>query len=335
MKRWLPYLLAMLLIPAITESADAGVEKERIVYAVVLTNQTYVVGAPNPETGLFRSYDNGETWEHSGWKNVRAFGVTVPQTDEGKTIYLAAGNGVHKTENDGAFWRLQTDWQVTEVLDISLHPDEPEVVYIATAYGPFKSPDAGRTWSKIGQGMDQYYCTAILIDSGNKERLFIGGEDGLYRSVDSGASWIRHALEGTGVRTIVQHPIDHRTMYLGTEDRGIYRSRDGGDSWEPVNRGLTLQPIYTLALDPDNPAILYAGGWKTGLLASTNGGNSWTQTRGELAGESIVSLAVHPDSPEIVFAGAYHRGLYRSDTGGRTWRHVGLNRADVWRIIIQ
>src|SRR5690606_35842277 len=101
----------------------------------------------NAASGFYRR-DAAGAWVHSGWQNVRCAGLALDPRDR-RTVFLACGNGVLRSRDGGASWRVTTDWRVTEVLDVALDPFAPGSVYAATAYGPWHSADDGETWQPL------------------------------------------------------------------------------------------------------------------------------------------------------------------------------------------
>jgi photosystem II stability/assembly factor-like uncharacterized protein len=327
--------VAAAILPGNAKEESNDAVNEYVIHMAVLSNASYVVGAQNPEAGIFRSYDNGHSWEHTGWKNTRAFAVGIGPMQSGETLLVAAGNGVLKTTDGGSFWRLTTDWRITEVLDIAFNRDDPTVVYIATAYGFYRSTDGGETWKRPDDGLHNVYISTLMVDENDANIVYAGGETGLYISRDGGITWTLSHFKGMEVRSIVQNPAAVDVMFVGTEYDGIYRSTDGGTTWSPSGTGFPDRPIYAIACDQQNPGIVYAGGFQTGLYRSTDGGGSWKRTGGAVSDKTIMTIAVHPADTNILFVGTYMNGIYSSPDAGRTWRQAGLPRADVWDIKIR
>jgi photosystem II stability/assembly factor-like uncharacterized protein len=310
-------------------------QHQPVVYVPVVSSELFIVGAPNPQTGLFLSRDNGRAWDHTGWKNIRAFGVAVDPHSDGETIYIASGNGVIKTEDGGESWRLMTDWRITEVLDVRIDRVETENVYIATAYGAFRSSDGGWTWTEQNEGLLQTFLNVIRVDTENPEIIYAGGESGLYRSADRAGTWEHIGFTHMPVRAIAQSRTSPDVLFVGTEDDGIFRSNDRGKTWERLRNGLRHGTFYTISLDPTNDAVIYAGGYETGVYKSADGGNSWRRFTAGLTDLNVPAVAVHPTQNDIVFAGTNGGGLFRSVNGGRTWEKVGLHSAEIYSIEIE
>lgn len=213
--------------------------------------------------------------------------------------------------------------------------------------------DSGR-WEKLTAGLpDEVEARCIALGPGGA--VYVGTQDGPYRSTDAGASWRKLALPGKEalVWSILLDPTDPRTIYVGTQGTTMYRSRDGGESWteltppEPLGMVKMSFPcrVIRLALDPSDPRRLYAGLEVGGVLMSRDGGDSWrgcneglleftkeprlrsrivsdTETEGMMDSHA---LEVSPAEPGTVFL-ANRMGLFRSGDGGMRWHEIGIAR---------
>ncbi len=327
--------LLVLIVCVLSFNRQSAAQQDPIVYVPVVSSELFVVGAPNPQTGLFYSRDDGQTWDHTGWKNIRAFGVAVDAHSNGDVIYIASGNGVIKTTDGGDSWRVMTDWRVTEVMDVQVDYNDPDHVYTATAYGVFRSVDGGWTWTEQNDGLLQTFLTVIVMDRKNPDILYAGGESGLYRSTDRAETWEHIEFDGKPVRAIEQSIHSPELFLVGTEDDGIFRSNDYGATWERVRNGLQHETFYTIQFDPIDDNIIYAAGYDTGVYKSVNGGTTWQRFTSGLTNRNVPAVAVHPKNNNIVFAGTNGGGLFRSMNGGRTWQHVGMKSAEIYSIKIQ
>jgi photosystem II stability/assembly factor-like uncharacterized protein len=309
--------------------------QESTVYMSVVATKSFTVGAANARTGIFFQHPSEDTtWEHMGPNNARAFGVAVhPGTDQ-QVIYLAAGNGLHKSSDGGKTWRITTGWQITEVQCVYPDPRDADAVYLACAYGIFRTVDGCATWTECNSGLATKFSTCVLIDIARPGIVYCATEGGAYRSTNSGASWSRMNLSVSGIRTIVQNPKDPDVLMVGTEENGIYRTTNGGKWWTKCEAGIDHPTFYALAFDPQDPATLYAAGYVTGIYKSTNGGDSWKRMNNGLTVMTFHSLAVDPRRSDRVYAAAYWGGLFRTDDGGLSWRRVGQPESQVWTVTI-
>jgi len=310
--------------------------QESTIYVSVLTNRLFVVGAPNSQTGIYYQRPSEDTtWHHLGTKNIRAFGLAVHAPARGQLIYIASGNGAHRTLDGGKSWKVTTGWEITEVLAVSIDPRDEKTVYLSTAYGIHKTRDGGATWQQVNLGLVDPFSTSVIVDHANSHTIYCATEGGVFGSVDGAQSWQRLGLSVTNIRVIAQHPRDPQMLVAGTENNGIYISRDGGKVWTKSEVGVDHNAFYAIVFDSNQPEIMYAGGYVSGVYKSTNGGKSWVGYHEGLTNLNIHSLAVDPANSNRVYAGTIWSGIFRSDNGGVTWRKAGLSGAQVWTISMQ
>jgi photosystem II stability/assembly factor-like uncharacterized protein len=147
----------------------------------------------------------------------------------------------------------------------------------------------------------------------------------VYESRDGGQTWAAR-WEGLGLSTeiisLTIAPHQPQTLYAGGT-QSLFKSRDGGLSWQPVGPELDGQTVFTLLVDRTNPDWLYAGATQ-GVYRSTDAGQSWKPWGGGLEGITVTALAFHPQQGTVVYAGTKYRGVYRSGDGGRTWQPASL-----------
>jgi photosystem II stability/assembly factor-like uncharacterized protein len=270
------------------------------------------------------------------WRCIGPFrgGRTVAITGvphQPSVFYMAAVNGgVWKTTDFGNTWYPIFDEQDTgSVGAIAIAPSDPNILYVgsgeglqrpdlATGDGFYKSTDAGKTWKHLGL-RDAQQVTAILVDPQDPNRLFV-------------------AVEG--------HP------YGPNEERGVFRSTDGGQSFQKVLYKDANIGAADLAFDPGNPQTVYAVLWAarvapweirsgesfvakgSGLYKSTDGGSTWRQITNGLPSSDDgalgrIGIAVAPSHPNRVYASVEAKknpGVYRSDDGGESWQLINSDR---------
>jgi photosystem II stability/assembly factor-like uncharacterized protein len=246
---------------------------------------------------------------------------------------------------------------------------QPSVFYYgATGGGVWKTTDGGINWESVSDGsvFGTGSVGAIAVSDSDPNVVYVGmGEspirgnvshgDGVYKSMDAGKTWKRIGLEDTRqIPRIRVHPKNPDLVYVAAlghvwgpnEQRGVFRSKDGGKTWEKVfSRGNKAGAI-DLILDPSNPNTIYAGFWEvyrkpwtlesggpgSGIFKSTDGGDTWTElTRNPGMPRGVVGkvgIAVSPANPERVWAivEAEDGGVFRSDNGGQTWTKVNEER---------
>jgi photosystem II stability/assembly factor-like uncharacterized protein len=253
----------------------------------------------------------------------------------------------------------------------ALDTDYRHVLVASASGGVFKSTNAGMSWDAIfddyGAGsigsvaMFQPKPDIIWVGTGESaNRNSSGFGDGIYKSTDGGKTFDHMGLETTHqIAEIAPHPTDSNIVYAAaighlwgySGDRGLFRTLDGGKSWQKVTGGLPddgKTGCTEIIFHPTNPNILFAGfyhrlrqpasfvsgGEQGGLYKSTDGGQSWKKiTQGLAKGASgMIDISIHISNPDIMVM-AYEAdenlpedepgtGVYRSDDGGETWRHL-------------
>lgn len=307
---------------------------QETVYMAVLSSRKHRLNvSDNPIVGLFVSTDAGETWKQRGWQEyIRTFYV---EAGADKTIWSACNNGVLRSTDGGAHWRITTGWEITEVLKVDVDPGNPSTVYAATAYGIFKTTDGGSIWKEKKIGLTLPFTSDVVVDRRQSKQVFAGTEEGVFRSQDGGDAWSLAGLRGKGIRTIIQDPVDPKVLWTGTEEDGVYRSTDGGRRWNQLNKGLNHRPVYAIAVDPKNPSIAYVGTHDGGVYRTTNAGKEWKQKSDGMKNLVVHSLAILPSNPSILFAGTLNGGLYRSTNGGMSWEFNSQDEGQVWGLSVQ
>lgn len=246
--------------------------------------------------------------------------------------------------------------RVTAVSGVRHHPN---VYYLgATGGGVWKTEDSGVTWRPVSDGdVNRGSIGAIAVAESDPDVVYVGtGEacvrsnfsegDGVYRSTDAGRTWTRVGLDSTRqIGRIVVDPSNAQIVYVAalgdvfgpSDERGVYRSRDGGRTWSRVLFVDENTGAVDLSIDPRSPAVLYAGMWQvrrrpwnldsggpgSGLYKSTDGGDTWRALTGGLpAGvKGRIGVAVSPVRSSRVWAivEAADGGVFRSDDAGATW----------------
>lgn len=265
-------------------------------------------------------------------------------------------------------WRLVGPFRGGRAGTVSGVVGNPNLYYMGTAGGGvWKSEDAGGTWESISDGFFGGSIGAVAVSQSDPNILYVGeGEQtlrgnvssghGLWKSTDAGKSWKFIGLRGSEhIARIRIHPTNPDVVYVAAignlwkpnETRGVYRSRDGGTSWERILYVSDKAGAGDLIMDPNNPRILYAATWQmkrngyrmdsggpdSRMFMSTDAGDSWTDIseRPGLPGFpwGIVGIAVSPVDSSRIWAiiEAADGGVFRSDDGGATWKKVNENRA--------
>jgi photosystem II stability/assembly factor-like uncharacterized protein len=261
---------------------------------------------------------------HRGGRVTAVAGVV----QDSQVYYMGAtGGGVFKTTNAGLSWENISDghFNTGSVGHIAVAPSDPNVVVVGMGESPFRG---------------------VASSQG----------DGVYISTDSGASWRHAGLEDTAqISRIVIDPRDPDRFFVaaqgdiwaGSDDRGVYLTEDGGESFRKVLAGENdTTGAVDLRMDPNNPRVLYAAMWDhqrlpwlirsggpgSGVWKSVDGGETWEELTADLPGE-MGKIGVSPSAaqPGLVFAvieaADGQGGLYRSEDSGASWTQINSSRA--------
>jgi photosystem II stability/assembly factor-like uncharacterized protein len=266
-------------------------------------------------------------------------------------------------------WRSIGPFRGGRVTAVAGVASQPLVYYFgATGGGVWKTTDGGINWEPITDGtvFGTGSVGAIGLSDSDPNIIYVGmGEspvrgnvshgDGVYKSMDAGKTWKRVGLEDTRqIGRVRVHPRNPDVVYVAAlghlfgpnEQRGIFRSKDGGKNWERVLQRGNKAGAIDLVFDPTNPNILYAGFWEVyrkpwtlesggpggGIFKSTDGGDTWNEiTRNPGLPKGMVGkvgITVSPANPDRVWAivEAEDGGVFRSDNAGRTWTKVNEER---------
>jgi photosystem II stability/assembly factor-like uncharacterized protein len=282
---------------------------------------TLALSAQNIEPKYF----GGLRWRHIGpFRGGRTVGAAgIP--DQPNVFYIGVNNGgVWKTDDYGRTWRpIFEDQPTGSIGAVAVAPSDPNTIYVGSGEGlqrpdlsvgdgMYKSTDAGKTWQHLGL-RDGQQIPAILVDPRNPNRLFVA---------------------------VLGHP------YGPNAERGVFRSSDGGQTFQKVLYKGDLTGAVDLAFDPRNPQIVYAvlwqaqqGPWEngafsgpnSGLYQSTDGGTTWKQIGNGLPnyakdGLGRIGIGIAPNDGRRIYAMVEARGdsggVYRSDDGGANFRKV-------------
>jgi photosystem II stability/assembly factor-like uncharacterized protein len=268
--------------------------------------------------GLLTSLEWRSIGPYRGGRVVAVSGDPV----HSHTFYFGStGGGVWKTSDGGLFWENVSDgfFKRASVGGIAVAPSDPNVIYVGMGEATIRG--------NVSHG------------------------DGVYKSTDAGKTWTHLGLEDTrNIGKVRIHPTNHEIVYVAAlghahgpnEQRGLFRSRDGGKTWDRILYVNENVGIHDLSMDPNNPRILYAVAWAArrnpyqlisggegcGIYKSTDGGDTWneiTRNKGLPTGPiGKIGVAVSPAQTDRVYAivESKESAVYRSDDGGETWERL-------------
>ncbi len=320
------FLLLTLLLPACGKQEAAVVS-----IALHPTNPNIFYVATND--AVHKTRDGGRTWEQFPSFSARRVTTLAIDPKLPATVYAGTmGDAIYKSPDGGQHWlphNVGLKEHVSFVNEIIFHPDNTELVYLATTVGAFVSKDGGREWEERMAGMKEVHIvTCIAMDHRHPRVLYAGTTGGTYRSEDGGGSWqktnrglipddVLNAAMALGVNVLVVDPLNSDTVYAGTT-KGLFRTTDRGERWEDIGQGLPDQFVSAVILHPEHSDIMYVGG-RAGIFKTLDGGNTWQANNHGLTTLNIRTIAMSPRDPQLLYAGTNGSGLYRSADGGTTW----------------
>lgn len=257
------------------------------------------------------------------------------------------------------------------ITDLVGHPTNSRIIYIGTAGGGiWRSADGGSSFTSIFDKHNQS-IGALAIDPKNPDQVLWAGTgevwtrnsvsvgDGLYKSTDGGTNWKKVGLENSKrISSIQINPNNTDEVYVGvlgamwgdSDERGVYKTSDGGQTWERLLAGDNTTGCSDLIMDMNDPNILYAAFWEyrrtawsfnsgganSALYKSTDGGKTWNKIHNGLPSGKLgrFAIALAPSNSNILYAAVEaeeNKGLYRSDDGGANWNYLNKDFALVIR----
>ncbi|MFQ5816567.1 MAG: glycosyl hydrolase [Terriglobia bacterium] len=263
-------------------------------------------------------------------------------------------------------WRLIGPFRGGRVTAVAGVPSQPNAYYFGgTGSGLWKTTDGGLTWEPLFDKQPVSSIGSIAVAESDLNIVYVGtGEacirgnishgDGVYKSTDAGKTWKHIGLRDTRtIGRVIVHPRDPDVVFVAAlghvygrnTERGIFRTRDGGQTWEKVLYQDDTTGGIDITFDPTNSHILFAALWEahrtpyslssggpgSGLYKSTDGGSTWKRLEGNGLPGGLwgrIGVAVSGANPERVWTliEAEKGGLYRSDDGGETWRLLNADR---------
>ncbi|WP_116128044.1 WD40/YVTN/BNR-like repeat-containing protein [Lewinella sp. IMCC34183] len=246
------------------------------------------------------------------------------------------------------------------IADFAVNPDNRSEYYVATAAGGvWKTVNHGVTYEPLFDNEGSYSIGCVSLDPSDSQTVWVGtGEnnnqrsvnygDGVYKSVDGGKRWKNMGLKNSEhIANVLVDPTDSDVVWVAAYgplwsnggERGVYKSTDGGETWEASKQVSDYTGCNDLRMDPRDPNVLYAafhqrqrkvftylgGGPESGLYKTTDGGATWMPLKNGLPGGDLgrIGIDVSPANPDVVYAVVEapdgKGGIYRSDNGGASW----------------
>ena len=304
---------------------------------------------------LFVLAPSGWSWQDAGEKKLESSEPAAEKKDDAETPQFNSG-----LFGELKFRSIGPALMSGRIADIAVDQEQPNTWYVAAGSGGvWKTVNAGTTWTPIFDNYGSYSIGCVTIDPRNRHTIWVGtGEsvggrhvgfgDGVYVSHDGGQSFTNVGLKASEhIAKIVVDPNDSNIVYVAAQgplwsaggERGLYKSIDGGKTWQSILTKGEWTGVTDVLLDPNNTQVLYAvthqrhrtvaallnGGPESGIHKSTDGGTTWQALTSGLPGEDKGKIAIEfsPSDSQVVFASIEladrKGGVYRSNDGGQSW----------------
>ena len=289
------------------------------------------------------------------------------QRRKNKNVTTPATSGFDETVYSSMQWRELGPFRGGRSAAVAGVPNKPKLFYFGAAGGGvWRTQDGGGSWENISDGYFGGSIGSVTVSEYDPNVIYVGGGEvtvrgnvssgyGIWKSEDAGKTWVSKGLKNSRhVSRIRVHPRDSEVvfasvmgnLYKGNSERGIYRSKNGGDTWEKVLFVNDEVGAVDVTFDPNNSRVLYASTWKirrtpyslesggegSSIWKSTDGGDTWTdlkENEGLPKGLwGISGITVSPVNSERVWAIIENKdgGVFRSDDAGKTWTKINSER---------
>lgn len=290
---------------------------------------------------IYKTRDAGHTWENisKGMTHSRVISLAVDPLLPANVYAGTKGDAVFKSFNGGQHWTSQRKGlegvTITAVVhELTFVPGSSQHLFAATSMGVFESEDAGVNWTKRMEGIKEVLMVvAIDIDPNQPQTLYAGTSGGVYRSLDGATTWRKvnnglvppDVLKSSRALGVVKIKINRHTpdtVYTATL-KGLYKTTNGGASWQRIGESLPDQFFSDLILDPLTPGVVYVTS-RAGVHKSRDHGQTWEAVNAGLTNLNIRALAISPMDSSTLYVGTNRAGLFRTNNGGESWEPVPL-----------
>lgn len=224
---------------------------------------------------------------------------------------------------------LNNGIETLTVQSIAVAQQKPDVMYLGTLDGLYKTKDGGGQWSRIDETLTGHDIKCIALDPNDSERLFVGTwGKGVFKSVNGGMSWNKVWQKGQDPRIYSLYLTSGaRPILLAGTENGLYRSEDFGETWK---LSFVYGSIQAIAAQPDKPTRIFIGVRSHGIFKSDDGGVNWQKMNNGLfqSGDGVAtanSFVFHPQNSSEIYISTGWVDLYKSIDGGENWKQFAYD----------
>lgn len=256
-------------------------------------------------------------------------------------LWIGTRNGAYRSMDGGKTWERRSEGlTMLDTRRLIIHPKNPSIVFCGTwGGGVFKTENGGLSWQSVSSAPLNRRIYSMAFAQNGSEDIWVGTEQGLYKSADLGQTWDT-ILDSGKILSIAMHPGAPQQILIGRLFRGVFNSQDYGKTWSEANSGIYRDdfgyaaPNY-LAFNPQNSQEIIASTGYVDLFRSGNGGETWIHFAEKLNGLRTVAIALDPQNPKRIWAATQRNGVYSSPDDGSTWTRTkaGLNTDSIEDII--
>jgi len=287
--------------------------------------------------GMYKTVNGGATWQPVNFDmvgdvRVNAFSNILPSDRD--FIYAGTELGVYKTTGGGNIWESKNQGLSDEyVYALVMDPYDKQRVYVGTFNGVYVTTNGGETWDPKNSGLANKNVYALAMDSSNSNVLYAGTARGIFKTTDGGENWVEKSgglpFTYNSVWRLVLAPSNDLVLYasvldeFGTWQEKIYKSTNGGESWEDASGQLPSdKTVRGIAISPLANNVVYTGIEGYGIYKTVNGGGTWELKDSGLTSQNVKCLAISEQNGETVYAGTSDEGVFATVDRGDNWVQI-------------